>query len=121
MANEFARRLRKEMTDAERFVWARIRYRQINDLKFRRQASIGPYIVDFVCHEIRLIIELDGSQHAEQIAADATRTRWLEAEGYRVIRFWNHEVFEDWDGIADQLWGLASPSIVNKQEQAGGG
>ena len=113
MANEFARRLRKEMTDAERFVWARIRYRQIKNLKFRRQAPIGPYIADFVCHEIRLIIELDGGQHAEQIEADEARTRWLEAAGYRIIRFWNHEVFEDWDRIVDQLWALASSCEIS--------
>jgi very-short-patch-repair endonuclease len=104
MANEFARRLRKEMTDAERFVWARIRHRQILGLEFRRQDPVGPYIADFVCHEIKLVIELDGGQHATQIEADAARTRWFEAEGYRVVRFWNPEVFEDWDAIAQRLW-----------------
>jgi very-short-patch-repair endonuclease len=116
MANEFARRLRKGMTDAERFVWARIRHRQILGLKFRRQDPVGPYIADFVCHEIKLVLELDGGQHANQIEADAARTRWFEAEGYRVVRFWNNEIFEDWDAVAQRLceslppdWSSPSP------------
>jgi len=79
MANDFARKLRKEMTDAERFVWAKLRYRQIGGFKFRRQAEVGPYIADFLCNEAKVILELDGSQHATQVAEDEERTQWLES------------------------------------------
>ena len=68
---------------------------------FRRQATIGPYYADFACHERRLVVEVDGSGHAEsdRIAADAARTKFLEARGYRVLRFWNHEVLRDIDAV----------------------
>ena len=104
MNRDRARQLRKDMTDAERFAWQRIRYRQIGGQKFRRQAPIGPFIADFVCHECRLIVELDGGQHAEQREMDASRTRWFESQGYRVVRFWNHEVLQDWDVVAEVIW-----------------
>ena len=106
MANEFARNLRKNLTDTERFIWSKLRHRQMSGWRFRRQAPIGPYIADFVCFECKLIIELDGSQHAEQLEADAERTQWLESQGYRVLRFWNHEVFEDWDNVSDRIWAM---------------
>ncbi len=106
MSREFARHLRKNMTDAERFAWMRLRGRQIAGFRFRRQAPIGPYIADFVCFEAKLILELDGGQHAEQVGEDAARTRWFESEGFRVVRFWNHEVFQDWDVIEQELWRL---------------
>jgi len=104
MANEFARKLRKNLTDAESFVWSKLRHCQMSGWRFRRQAPIGPFIADFVCFECKLIIELDGSQHTEQLEADAERTQWLVSQGYRVIRFWNHEVFEDWDNVSDRIW-----------------
>jgi len=103
MANEFARHLRKDMTDAERFVWARVRYLQLGGFKFRRQAPVGRYVADFVCFEAKLILELDGGQHAVRVEADAARTRWLEAQGFRVFRLWNHEVFEDWDNVVERI------------------
>ena len=103
MPNHFARHLRKNMTDAERFVWQRIRYRQLGGFRFRRQAPIGPFIADFVCFEARFILELDGGQHATQVEADAARTRWLEGQGFRVMRVWNNEVFEDWDSVAEGI------------------
>jgi very-short-patch-repair endonuclease len=106
MANEFARRLRKDMTDTEQFVWKRVRYRQIGGYKFRRQAPVGPFIADFVCHEAKVILELDGDQHAEQADQDAARSGWFESQGYVVARFWNHEAFQDWDAIEDNLWRL---------------
>ena len=106
MANEFARRLRKDMTETERFVWARIRYRQLGGFKFRRQAPIGRYIADFVCFERKLILELDGGQHADQVEYDETRTTWLESGGFRVFRVWNHEAFEDWDNVAERIWAM---------------
>jgi adenine-specific DNA-methyltransferase len=87
-----ARALRQRSTDAERLLWNRIRDRRLNGVKFRRQHSIAGYIVDFCCVQARLVVELDGGQHAERTLNDRERTTVLEAEGYRVIRFWNHEV-----------------------------
>jgi very-short-patch-repair endonuclease len=76
----------------------------LDGYKFRRQAPIGPYVVDFVCFEKRLVIELDGSQHAERTDQDEQRTRYLERQGFRVIRFWNVEVFENLDGVLECIW-----------------
>jgi len=92
-----ALRLRRDMTDAERWLWGRLRNRGLEGAKFRRQATIGPYVVDFLCMEKRLIVECDGGQHSE--AADAPRTAWLEGQGYRLLRFWNHDVLGNDEGI----------------------
>ena len=86
----FARQLRREMTDAEQLMWFHLRNRSMLDAKFRRQCPVGPFVADFVCAEARLIIEIDGSQHGSDV--DAARTRFLERRGYRVLRFWNHDV-----------------------------
>ena len=99
-----ARRLRKNMTDAERFVWSRLRSRRFAGYKFRRQMPIGPYIVDFICLKRRLIVELDGGQHVEQRDYDDQRTGWLQSQGFDVLRFWNHEVFEDWETVEEVIW-----------------
>ena len=85
------------MTDVETVIWNALRNRQLSGHKFRRQASIGPYIVDFLCIEQKLVVELDGGQHEE--IKDADRTAFLEAERYWVIRFWNHEVQENCEGV----------------------
>ena len=98
-----AKALRKESTDAERLLWSRLRNRRLLGLKFRRQSPIGKYIVDFVCKERSLIIEIDGGQHQEQRASDATRTAWLGSCGFSVIRYWNNEVLEDIDSILESL------------------
>ncbi len=90
-----ARRLRRDMTDAERALWRTLRFRQIEGRAFRRQHVMGPYIVDFICLDAKLIVEVDGSQHAEREDHDAERTRWLAARGYRVIRFWNYHVLRE--------------------------
>ena len=90
--------LRKELTPAERKLWAHIRNDQLG-VNFRRQHAIGKYIPDFICIEKKLIIELDGSQHLEQEEYDEERTKYLEAEGYRVIRFWNNEVTNNIEGV----------------------
>lgn len=87
-----AKNLRKESTEAETLLWRHLRNRQINNAKFRRQHIIGSYIVDFVCLEKNLIIELDGGHHSEQKKNDDIRTSSLESQGYNVIRFWNDEV-----------------------------
>jgi very-short-patch-repair endonuclease len=92
------------MTDAERHLWGELRRRQMAGAKFRRQACIGRFVVDFVCFEERLVIELDGGQHTEQVEHDGQRTRWLNSQGFHVLRFWNHEVFEDMDSVLDVIW-----------------
>jgi adenine-specific DNA-methyltransferase len=88
---EFARKLRRNGTDAERALWFHLRDRRLGGLKFRRQHPIGPYTVDFACVEARLIVELDGGQHLDACSRDALRTAFLEAQGWRVIRLWDHE------------------------------
>ncbi len=90
-----ARELRKNPTEAERKLWKYLRLRQLGGYKFRRQVPLGSYIGDFVCLEKKLIVELDGGQHSIQINYDAKRTEWLEAHGFRVLRFWNNDVLEE--------------------------
>ncbi|PTD16984.1 endonuclease domain-containing protein [Sphingomonas fennica] len=96
-----AARLRRDMTDVERKLWLAVRNRRLNGFKFRRQATVGPFIVDFLCIEAWLIVELDGGQHGE--AADAPRTAYLEARGFRVLRFWNNDVIESFDGVLERI------------------
>ncbi len=92
-----ASHLRRDMTDAEMKLWLALRDRRLDGFKFRRQSTIGPYIVDFLCLEAKLIVELDGGQHNEEI--DALRTRFLEERGYTLLRFWNNEVLENFEGV----------------------
>ena len=101
---EKARKLRKNLTDAEKKLWAVIRKRQINNLKFRRQQPIGKYIVDFVCFEKKIIIEIDGGQHMENKDYDLKRSKWLEGQGFKVIRFWNNEVLENTDAVLETIY-----------------
>ncbi len=98
------RDLRREMTDAERLLWRHLRRRQVEGLKFRRQHPLGRFIVDFVCIEAALVIEVDGGQHGERQAQDAARTAWLNRQGYRVLRFWNNEVLNDIDAVRQAIW-----------------
>src|SRR6266852_1071200 len=98
-----ARRLRREMTDAERKLWRLLRDRTVIGVKFRRQVPIGNFITDFCCIEHRLIIELDGGQHAEQEDADALRSRFLAQEGFRVLRFWNDRVFNGVEFVMEEI------------------
>ena len=97
------RRLRRDSTDTENALWNLVRGRQLLGYKFRRQMPIGSYIADFVCLERKLIVELDGGQHQEQTDYDAERTRWLESQGFRVIRFWNNQVLEETDAVQDAI------------------
>jgi very-short-patch-repair endonuclease len=96
-----ARKLRRDMTDAERKLWFYLRLLPLEKSHFRRQGTIGPYFADFACHEKRLIIEVDGRQHnlPAHAAADAARTEFLTAQGYRVLRFWNNEVLQEIEGV----------------------
>jgi len=92
-----AARLRSEATDAERRLWSALRNRQIEGCKFRFQASICPFVADFLCVEKMLIVEVDGGQHDEEV--DRGRTGFLQARGYRVLRFWNNDVLENLEGV----------------------
>ena len=98
-----ARKLRRTSTDVERKLWHRIRDKQIDNFRFRRQRPIGKYIVDFICLDAKLIVELDGGQHAEYVAYDDKRTAFLGSLGYRVLRFSNNEVIENIDGVLERL------------------
>ncbi|MFZ3080283.1 MAG: endonuclease domain-containing protein [Bellilinea sp.] len=94
-----ARRLRRDQTLVETKLWLALRSHQLENIHFRRQHPIGSYIVDFCAPQAKLIIELDGSQHLEQQEYDAERTEFLQAKGYRVLRFWNNEVTGNLDGV----------------------
>ena len=98
-----ARVLRMQQADAERRLWYLLRGHRFLGLKFRRQVPMGAYIADFVCHERRLIVELDGGQHSEQIDYDTARTAWLGEQGYRVLRFWNHDVLQREEAVLEQI------------------
>ena len=101
-----ARRLRAKATETEVLLWKRLRTIEIDGSHFRRQVPIGPYIADFVCMARRLVIELDGSQHNTDAhkVRDEQRTRWLESEGYRVIRFWNNDLTHNMDGVLETVY-----------------
>ena len=101
--SDFARQLRVDQTEAEKRLWYRLRNRQVGGAKFRRQAPIGRYIVDFVCFELKLVIELDGGQHASPTRYDERRTMWLKAQGFQIVRFWNNEVMENMDGVWQRI------------------
>jgi very-short-patch-repair endonuclease len=96
-----ARNLRRNCTDAERRLWNHLRSRQLEGAKFVRQFPIGPHVADFACRDAHLSIELDGGQHSPVI--DAPRTEAIEAFGYRIIRFWNHEVLQNTEGVLEAI------------------
>lgn len=108
-----ARRLRREMSNEERILWMLLRDRRFAGFKFRRQVPLGDYVADFVCFEAKLVLELDGSQHAipEQAVFDARRTQALEAAGFRVARLWCSDLFKDREGALEFIWNaLTRPS-----------
>lgn len=110
---ERAKRLRRDMSDEERVLWALLRDRRFADFKFRRQAPLGEYVVDFVCFGAKIVLELDGAQHAnpEQTAFDMRRTAYLEAAGFRVARIWCGDLFKDREGAMALIWhALHDPS-----------
>jgi adenine-specific DNA-methyltransferase len=98
-----SRALRLKQTDAERVLWFQLRSRRFKKLKFRRQYVIGDFIVDFCSVESKLIVELDGGQHCNYQVKDEARTKRLEANGYRVIRFWNHEVLKNLEALLERI------------------
>ncbi len=97
------RELRKHLTENERALWKHLRLRQFRGYKFRRQQPIGKYIVDFVCLEKRLIIEVNGGQHSEQTAYDLERDTWLECQGFSVLRFWNNQVLKEMEAVEEVI------------------
>ncbi|MDF3810482.1 DUF559 domain-containing protein, partial [Rhodopseudomonas sp. BAL398] len=97
-----ARSLRRNPTDAERKLWQRLRRPGFAGAHFRRQATIGPYYADFACHSLRLVIEIDGGQH-DGSTSDVVRTKYLNAAGYRVLRFWNNDVLQNIDGVLQTI------------------
>lgn len=102
--------MRHTATDAEALMWQVLRAKRFMNIKFRRQHVIEPYILDFYCHEIGLVIELDSSQHGtdDAIQYDAERTKFLEALGLTVVRYWNHDVLGRTDVVLEDLWKLCS-------------
>ena len=99
---DFARQLRRDMTDAERHLWRYLRRRQVDGHRFRRQFPVGRYVVDFICLEAGLVVELDGGQHANS-RVDTLRTGILEAAGYRVLRFWNNDALGNIEGVIAEI------------------
>jgi very-short-patch-repair endonuclease len=106
------RELRQSQTEAEKSFWGQVRNKRFMGLKFFRQYSVGQYILDFYCPEIRLAVELDGGQHnePEQREYDAARTDYLHAHGIRVLRFWNHEVMSEMEGVLMRMEAECNPS-----------
>ena len=108
-----ARSLRGRMTDAERKLWTRLRNRQLAGHKFRRQVPLGKFVADFACYDARLVVELDGGQHAggQHVGSrhvgmaedDAVRRKWLEDRGFLILRFWNNEVLENMEGVLETI------------------
>ena len=98
-----AKSLRSNQTEAERRLWYHLRAHRFMDLKFKRQKPVGRYIVDFICMEHHLIIELDGGQHADQTDYDQQRDAWLRAQGYTVLRFWNNEVLQQTEAVLERI------------------
>jgi very-short-patch-repair endonuclease len=112
MGKDRARELRKKLTEAEKMLWNHLRLRQMGDHKFRRQQPIGRYIVDFVCLEKRLIIEVGGGQHNERSAYDSNRDSWLISQGYRILRFWNNQIFGELEAVKETIFETLKKSIT---------
>ena len=109
---ERRRNLRKNQTDAEALLWRKLRNKQINRIKFFRQYSVGPYILDFFCSEKRLAIELDGSQHLTNQEYDAERSYYLRSQDIKVLRFWNNEVIQNMEGVLLKISERITPNCI---------
>jgi adenine-specific DNA-methyltransferase len=116
-----ARALRGRASEAERVLWYSLRGRGLNGYKFQRQVVIEPYIVDFLCLEARLIVEADGGQHADQMAYDARRATRLQAMGYRVLRFWNHEILREREAVLERIAAALSEASSPRPSPGGRG
>ena len=113
-----AHALRRSTTGAEKKLWRHLRQLDLDGSHFRRQVPIGPYIADFACMAARLLIEIDGSQHAEdrKQATDEVRTRWLKKEGYRVLRFWNNDIAKNIDNVMEAIYAALYGSLAAASE-----
>ena len=114
LIRDTARRLRREQTEWEHNLWTRLRRRQLKGFKFRRQHPIGPFFADFFCPEAKLVIEIDGSQHADELALDKNRTEFLRDAGYRVLRFWNHEIRSEIDAVVQRICDALEKSLTTR-------
>jgi len=123
MPNLRARALRNNATEAEHRLWQELRLLRREGFHFRRQAPLGPFIADFVCHRARLVIEIDGGQHAREanLAADTRRTEALAAHGFRVMRFWNDDVWANLEGIVDMIRNACGLETSFEYREVGGG
>jgi very-short-patch-repair endonuclease len=117
--NPHAITLRRDMTRAELRIWFALRDRRLDGLKFRRQATLGPFIVDFLCAQARLVVEIDGGQHGGE--SDAHRDAHIEAMGYRIIRFWNNEVSQNFEGVLNAIHAAATQALTQPSPASGRG
>jgi very-short-patch-repair endonuclease len=115
-----AQKLRNSATAAERRLWRHLSRRQLSGYKFSRQMPVGPFVCDFMCREAQLVIEVDGGQHDRLEGRDRQRTASIEAEGFRVIRFWNNEVLENLDGVLLTILNALETAHPHPLPQAGG-
>ncbi len=113
-----AKSLRSNMTEAEQKLWYYLRAGRFMGMKFKRQKPLGRYIVDFICLEEKLIIELDGGQHAEKITYDRQRDSWLRSQGYTVLRFWNNELFNETESVLEKIRITLSPGLLRTPRYA---
>jgi very-short-patch-repair endonuclease len=113
MTRQFAKALRKSMTDAERLLWRYLRNRELGGWKFRRQYPVGHFIVDFICLEKNIVIEVDGGQHDENKELDLQRSAYLNRVGYRVLRFWNNEVLQETEAVLSSIFAKLSDADKN--------
>jgi very-short-patch-repair endonuclease len=117
-----ARAMRADPTDAERKLWWQLRHRlAIDGTHFRRQVRLGRYIVDFASHNAKLVVEVDGGQHGARSDADAARTKFLEREGYRVLRYWNNDVLTNIDGVLEDIRSAVATTPTPDPSPQGGG
>ena len=113
MSRQRARSLRKRLTDAERLLWRHLRNRELDGWKFRRQYPVGSFIVDFICVEKNLVIEVDGGPHAENEEQDIQRSAYLNRMGYRVFRFWNNQVMQETEGVLEAILAILANTDQN--------
>ena len=106
MTRAIAKALRKRLTDAERLLWRHLRNRELGGWKFKRQYPVGPFIVDFICVEKNVVIEVDGGQHAENEDQDIQRSAYLNKMGYRILRFWNNQVLEETESVLEAIFAI---------------
>lgn len=110
-----ARRLRSAMTDAEQRLWQHLRGKRLGGYKFRRQQPLGQYIADFVCIRPPLVVEADGGQHGAQAEYDTARSRYLQAQGFTVLRFWNHDILQQTESVLEQI--LTTLQALEKEKR----